>query len=234
MLFDLRGRGRRNTVKIIYIALAFLMGGGLVLFGIGGATSGGLVDAITGNGGGGSTNNTSRLNKQEAQAQRQIRADPHNETAWINLIRARYSKALAIGVTDPNSTAFSAKGKAELRRAADAWRQYQALNPKPSDAQTQVASLMQNAFIALGDASGATGAAEIVALGRPSKGTYANLATLAYQAGQTRKGDLAAKKALSMTPKDLRAGLKAQLDSAKAQASGAATSGTPAPTAAAG
>src|SRR4051794_22992437 len=148
MLFDLRGRGRRNTVKIIYIALAFLMGGGLVLFGIGGATSGGLVDAITG-GGGSSGSNTSRLDKQEGQAQRQIKANPQNQAAWIALIRARYSKALAVGSTDPNSTTFSAKGKAQLRSAADAWRQYQALNPKPSDGQTQVASLMQNAFIAL-------------------------------------------------------------------------------------
>ena len=49
MLFDLRGRGRRRTVQVIYLSLAILMGGGLVLFGIGGATSGGLVDAITGN-----------------------------------------------------------------------------------------------------------------------------------------------------------------------------------------
>jgi hypothetical protein len=48
MLFDLRGRGRRRTVQVIYLSLAILMGGGLVLFGIGGATSGGLVDAITG------------------------------------------------------------------------------------------------------------------------------------------------------------------------------------------
>ena len=49
MLFDLRGRGRRRTVKFVYITLAVLMGGGLVLFGIGGggATQGGLVDAIT-------------------------------------------------------------------------------------------------------------------------------------------------------------------------------------------
>ena len=31
MLFDLRGRGRRRTVKIVYITLAFLMVGGLVL-----------------------------------------------------------------------------------------------------------------------------------------------------------------------------------------------------------
>jgi hypothetical protein len=55
MLFDLRGSGRRRTVKIVYVTLAFLMGGGLVLFGIGGggALSGGLVDAITESDGGG-------------------------------------------------------------------------------------------------------------------------------------------------------------------------------------
>ena len=51
MLFDLRGRGRRRTVQVIYLTLAILMGGGLVLFGIGGGTNGGLFDAIGGNGG---------------------------------------------------------------------------------------------------------------------------------------------------------------------------------------
>jgi len=35
MLFDLRGRGRRRTVQVIYGGLALLMGSGLVLFGVG-------------------------------------------------------------------------------------------------------------------------------------------------------------------------------------------------------
>ena len=58
MLFDLRGSGRRRTVKIVYITLAFLMGGGLILFGIGGggALPGGLVDAIQQGGSGDSGN----------------------------------------------------------------------------------------------------------------------------------------------------------------------------------
>ena len=47
MLFDLRGRGRRRTVQVIYLSLALLMGGGLVLFGIGSDQSGGLVDAFS-------------------------------------------------------------------------------------------------------------------------------------------------------------------------------------------
>ncbi len=37
--------------RSIYVFLAVLIGGGLVLFGIGGSVSGGLVDAITGSSG---------------------------------------------------------------------------------------------------------------------------------------------------------------------------------------
>jgi hypothetical protein len=48
MLFDLRSPGRRNAIKVVYVTLALLMGGGLVLFGIGGEVSGGVVDALTG------------------------------------------------------------------------------------------------------------------------------------------------------------------------------------------
>ena len=39
MLFDLRARGRRRAIKVIYLFLALLMGGGLIFFGIGGSTS---------------------------------------------------------------------------------------------------------------------------------------------------------------------------------------------------
>ncbi len=51
MLFDLRGRGRRRTVQAIYLGLALLMGGGLVLFGVGAGNGfGGLLNAFNGNG----------------------------------------------------------------------------------------------------------------------------------------------------------------------------------------
>ena len=50
---------------------------------------------------------------------------------------------------------------------------------------------------------------------------------LAYQAGQTRKGDLAKDKAVELTPKDQRETVKGQLEQAKQQALGA-TGGTPA------
>src|SRR5258708_2667899 len=87
MLFDLRGRGRRRTVQLIYLFLALLMGGGLVLFGIGtGGNQGGLLDAITG-GGGANTIDTKSLEQTVAAAQTRATAAPRNATAWANYAR---------------------------------------------------------------------------------------------------------------------------------------------------
>ena len=84
MLFDLRARGRRRTVKIVYVFLALLMGGGLVFFGIGGATSGGLLDAFKGGGGGGKAWITPvrRSQKSEVRSQRsEVRDQPIDDRA---------------------------------------------------------------------------------------------------------------------------------------------------------
>jgi hypothetical protein len=216
MLFDLRGRGRKNTVRVIYILLAFLMGGGLVLFGIGGATSGGLVDAITGSGSGGDTG-AKRFEKRETAALKALQANPKSLTAYDDLIRARLSLAGVGDRFDASTNTYTNAGKAQLRKAADAWTQYQGLDPKLDDAQASLASRMVQAYSALGDSDGATAAQQIVAENRDSSGAYSTLAVLAYQAGNTRLGDLSSKKALSKTDKDLRQQLKAQLDQAKAQ-----------------
>ena len=51
MLFDLRSRGRRRTVQAVYLFLAILIGGGLVLFGVGAGNGlGGLLNGLTGSG----------------------------------------------------------------------------------------------------------------------------------------------------------------------------------------
>src|SRR3954453_7940681 len=91
MLFDLRGRGRQRTVKIIYVFLAILMGGGLVFFGIGGNTKGGLFDAFNGSSSGG--NGEERLQKQITQAERTLRTNPADNAARIQLVRAHASLA---------------------------------------------------------------------------------------------------------------------------------------------
>ena len=216
MLFDLRGRGRKNTVRVIYILLAFLMGGGLVLFGIGGATNGGLVDAITGGGSSGDTGQK-RFQQTETAALKRLQANPKDSAAYNDLIRAQLSLAGTGNRYDANANTYTAAGKAQLRKAATTWTRYQALNPKLDDAQASLASRMVQAYSALGDSAGATSAQQLVAQNRNSSGAYSTLAVLAYQAGNSRLGDLSSKKALSLTSKDLRQQLKQQLDAAKAQ-----------------
>src|SRR5919202_4001416 len=94
MLFDLRGSGRRRTVQIVYISLAVIMGAGLVLFGIGGAVSGGLLDAIT-QGGGGASTGVDAFQKRVTTAQQSTRTHPKDAKAWAALARARFQLASA-------------------------------------------------------------------------------------------------------------------------------------------
>ena len=77
---------------------------------------------------------------------------------------------------------------------------------------------MANAFLSVGNADKAVGAQEVVTQVDPTQQTFANLAILTYQANQTRKGDLAAEKAVDLTPKDQQNDLKTQLDPTKTQA----------------
>ena len=217
MLFDLRGRGRRRAVQAIYLTLAILMGGGLVFFGIGGETSGGLFDAISGDNSTQSTSDT--FSKRVENLEKQTKAQPQNETAWANLARARFQQAGTGDFYDQNNNTFTDKGKEELRRAAAAWDRYLALEPAKPDDRT--ATLMVQAFgpTGLNELDKAVAAQELVVDARePSSGLFANLAALAYTAGQTRKGDLAADKAVSLADKDRRDQVRGQLDSIKEQA----------------
>jgi hypothetical protein len=215
LLFDLRGAGRRRTVKVVYVTLAFLMGGGLVLFGIGGDVSGGLVDAITERGAGGDVG-SDRFRQQEQRLVAKLRTNPDDAASLADLARVRFQLAGLGENYDPSANTYTKEGQAQLRRAADVWQRYLALDPKqPSD---RVAGLMVQAYIALNNPAEAVRAQEIVAETRESSGAYSQLAVYAYEAGQIRKGDLAADKALELTPKDMRESLKGQLDAAKAEA----------------
>jgi hypothetical protein len=218
MLFDLRGRGRRRTIKIVYITLALLMGGGLVLFGIGGggAMQGGLVDAITGSSGG--DTGAERFDNAEKDAVARTQRNPQDAAAWAALARARVQSAGIGDNFDPNTATYTDSGKEKLSQAADAWERYLSLEPKNPD--DRVAGLMVRAFdpTALNRPADAAAAQEIITEARPSATTYASLAIYAYLAGQTRKGDLARNEALDRAPKDERNTLKDQLDQAKQQA----------------
>lgn len=214
MLFDLRGRGRRNTIKVIYLSLAVLMGGGLVLFGVGGATSGGLVDAITGSSGGGDAGQD-RFTQRETKALAATRRNARDGAAWAELARARFSLAGTGENFDVSRNVYTRPGKAKLREASQAWERFLGLNPSATDA-SRVASLMVQAYSSdgLNEPDKLVTAQELIAEARPGPNTYAQLATAAYAAGQKRKGDLAKGKALELAPKDERQALKGQIEQA--------------------
>jgi hypothetical protein len=213
MLFDLRGSGRRRVVKIVYVTLAILMGGGLVLFGIGGsgALSGGLLDAITESSGGADDSNE-RFRTLEQQAVAKSRQDP-TAANWAAVARARFNLAQTGEYFDQSTGTYTDAGAEMLRSAGRAWDESVKLADGSPDAR--VASLMVQAYAGIGELDKAATAQEIIAEDRDSAGAYATLAQIAYQAGQTRKGDLARDKALELTEPDMREALKGQLDQAK-------------------
>jgi cytochrome c-type biogenesis protein CcmH/NrfG len=106
MLFDLRGRGRRRTVQAIYLSLAILMGGGLVLFGIGGATNGGLIDAIQGNGN--TTNASDAFKKRVDALEKRVQANPRDSRAWAQLADVRFQTATTGANYDQTTQAYTA------------------------------------------------------------------------------------------------------------------------------
>ena len=143
MLFDLRGRGRRRTVQVIYLALALLMGGGLVLFGIGGGTNGGLFDAIGGNGSSNTSTDTV-FKKRLAAYERQLKVNPQDTAALLGLTKLHFGNASTGENFNQTQGAYTAKGLAELRQASAAWQRYLATNPRKPDPNT--ANLMVQAY----------------------------------------------------------------------------------------
>jgi hypothetical protein len=223
MLFDLRSSGRRRVVKVVYITLAFLMGGGLVLFGIGGGggLSGGLVDAITESNGGG--DGSDRLVDAERKATAAARANPTDAALWAAAARARFN--LAGADADLSTGEYTEAGARRLEAAGRAWEEHLKLAGDKPD--SRVASLMVQGYSALGEFDKAAIAQEVIALDRKSAGAYTQLALLAYQANQLRKGDLARDKALELTEPDMRESLKGQLASVRDQAVSQSASPTP-------
>ncbi|MEA2181280.1 MAG: hypothetical protein QOK16_4757 [Solirubrobacteraceae bacterium] len=215
MLFDLRGRGRRRTVQVIYLGLAILMGGGLVLFGIGSSSSGGLFDALSGNAG---TSATSAIDKRVERQLAVTRRRPQDAKAWSALAQARYQRAGIDGIAADQQT-YNAKGKAQLRLAAQAWERHLALNPKQPDVRTAKFMVQAYGKAGINELPKAVRALEIVtdAEKPPSTNLYQQLAQLAYTAGETRSGDLAAARAIELAPAKDRKPLREALNALKKQ-----------------
>jgi len=196
MLFDLRGR-RRRAVQATYLMLAVLMGGGLVLFGIGGDVSGGLLDAFKGGGGGSSGN--SALQDQVDRQEERLAKSPQNQAVLQNLVRDYYS--LATSQRDSGSIGFPDDAKDELRKSGDYWQRYTAVVKGEPNADTARYALQVYDVGALNRPKQASRVAAIIAQDSNDVASYLRLVAYAARAGDTRTADLAAKKAVDLAPK---------------------------------
>lgn len=213
MLFDLRGK-RRRAVQVTYSALALLMAVGLVGAGIGSDVSGGIFDIFTGDDSSDISEANKPIQKRIDKANETLEANPRDQAALIAIVRGHYS--LAATDTSQEDSSFGDDGKDELKKAAAAWKRYLALNPEKPDAE--IATRMMTAYSNLGlnKPADAAEAAEIVATEQGDVSAYLQLVQYATQAGQKRKADLAAEKALELAPEGERDTVKKLIDQYKA------------------
>lgn len=222
MLFDLRGRGRRSTVRVIYIGLAVIFLLGFAGLGIGGGFgSGGILSAFTKNeGSGGGSSYSSQIKKYRKLTQEQ----PSNAQAWAELTTAILHEAGNEAYVT-STGAVTSKGKGLLNEASQAWQSYLALNPpKPSLELAKLMVLKVYTEAGLNQPAQAVQALQYVVEAEPTVASwYAQLAIYAYRAKNTRTGDLASAKAVALAPESSRVRLKKELQEVKENPSGEKT-----------
>jgi hypothetical protein len=217
MLFDLRGKGRRRTVRVIYIGLALLMGVGLVGFGIGGGFGGGgLLNAASNNEGSNAASFANQIKKYRKITQRQ----PGNVQAWEKLTEAELHEAG--GEAYVTSTGVvTGKGRELFSQAGQSWKSYLALNPPKTSAKLAQLVLPIYAPGGLNQPAEAVQVLQIIVAAKPNSASrYAELAEYAYKAKNIRVADLAAAKAVALAPAAQRVRLKKELEEVKKNPSG--------------
>jgi hypothetical protein len=216
MLFDLRSRGRRSTVRVIYLGLAVLIGLGLVGFGVGGGLGGGgILSSVSENESSSSTSFSSQIKKYR----KQIKQTPGDIAAWEGLVKAQLGES-----SNYTQSGVTSKGKEIFAEVAQSWQSYLALNPPHPN--TTLASQMVLVYGAegLNQPTQAEAALQILVAAKPNSPTlYAELAEYAYKAKDTHTGELAAAKAESLAPANEKAQYKKVLAEVKSSPNGGQT-----------
>lgn len=209
MLFDLQG-SRKTAVKVIYLGLAVLMAGGLVLFGIGSSNApGGLADVF----GSGSSQSAAKDNVNKYSEQ--VTANPENVKALQNLIAARYTLAADPANYNQDKNTFTKEGTEQLNLLKKNWSAYlKATDDKPD---LVTANYAVSGFLGLQDAKGATAAQQIVTAKQPTASNYLALMLYASYAGDQLVASGAEQRALQVAKKDELADVKSQIKQIKSQ-----------------
>jgi hypothetical protein len=219
MLFDLRGR-RRRAVQATYLTLAVLMGGGLVLFGIGGDVSGGLFDAFKDNK---STPGDQQAEKRVERNKKALVRSPQNPALLKALVRDEYQ--LAVSQLPQNAVSFPKGARDELRAADTYWQRYLKIEKGNPDPTLATVALRLYDPGALNQPKDAQQAATIVAEDQKNSAGYLRVVQYATLAGDKRTADLAAQKAIDLAPASARKTVRQQVKQARQSAKAASQQG---------
>ncbi|MGH2983587.1 MAG: hypothetical protein ACRDK5_04930, partial [Solirubrobacterales bacterium] len=241
MLFDLRSPGRRNLIRVVYGALAVLMGGGLIFFGIGGS-GGGFLSDVGGGGGGGDGN---PFEDQISDAEAKLQQNPQDTVTLAELTQLHYqagSNQIEVD-QDTGAQSLTDEGEQQLQQAADSWDRYLRLTQKGGTSPATGVSLVAvQTFSVLADTSfsraltatsgtdaldsandavtswsDAAEAQRILTDAQPAGQAYANLAFFLYRSGDIEGGDQAAAQASLVAKGNEKASIEQQLKQTKTQ-----------------
>jgi hypothetical protein len=200
MLFDLRGRGRRRTVQVVFLGMALLFMLSFVGLGIGGGVgSGGLFDAFTESKG---TSSASFAGKVAA-AEKRVKSHPAEAAAWAALAEAQLHQASEpeFITTVGESEQFTASGLKLLAKVSSSWNTYLRLEPHHPSAELAQRIATYYGEQALNQPAEEVRTLQIAIAGQPpSAGLYSALAVAAYKARNLSVGDHAARETLRLTP----------------------------------
>jgi hypothetical protein len=221
MLFDLRGRGRRRTVQVIYLGLALIFLLGFVGLGVGvGGSGGGLLNALTENSGSSGASYAGRV----ATAQKRVKREPSNPKAWAQLTEVQLLQAGESTNYSQVKEGYTAKGKELLAQVSHSWSTY--LNLEPHNPSVSLARHMLRVYgeEGLNQPAQSVAALQLVIPSEPPSATlYADLAEYSYKAHDVSQGDLASEKAVSLAPAAQRKQIKTQLEAIKADPNASAS-----------
>jgi hypothetical protein len=205
MLFDLRGRGRRRTVKVVYMGLVALFLLGFLGLGIGvGGGGGGILNFFTEEK---STGGASFAAKVES-AQARTHSHPSDPAAWAALAEAQLHQASEpeyVSVVNEREEGFNAKGLALLAQVSKSWNTYLHLQPHRANAELAYKIAGIYGERTLNNPVEEARTLQVAIAGKsPSGALYAALAEAAYKARHIGEGDAALKKALPLIPAEER------------------------------
>ncbi len=220
MLFDLKGK-RRRVVQATYLTLAVLMGGGLVLFGIGGDVSGGIADIFTSGGGDDGNSGNKQIEERIEKAEKKLQSSPTDQASLKIVVRDNYN--LAQADFDEQKNTYGKDGKQNLEDAVAGWKLYEKAAKGKVD--PSLASTAVQAYIALNQSEQAARALENAIADRKEPQPYVQLVQLWTLAGDSRRADLAGRKAISLVPADQRKEAEAAVAQAKQAANQQQTQG---------